>query len=168
MDPLRLEQYLEAVLRQVEIDEAVVAGALRNATAAAHWLVGQGYGTADRPVAVIASGERWPDGSLRPAMEDLLGAGAIVAALHERLSDTLSPEAAVAAASFQATSDVSAAVAASSSGRELIGGGFAEDVVVAAELDACTAVPVLIEGAFTVTQWASSALPLQGEDGFRD
>ncbi|MFD9515106.1 2-phosphosulfolactate phosphatase [Streptomyces mirabilis] len=133
-------------------ESRVVAGALRNATAVGNWLVRQGYGTADRPVAVIASGERWPDGSLRPAMEDLLGAGAIIAALDERLSGTLSPEAAVAAASFQTTPDVSAAVAASSSGRELIGGGFAEDVVVATELDACTAVPVLIEGAFTVTQ----------------
>ncbi|CAM5740533.1 hypothetical protein SALBM311S_00664 [Streptomyces alboniger] len=82
-------------------ESRVVAGALRNATAAAHWLVNQGYGTADRPVAVIASGERWPDGSLRPAMEDLLGAGAIIAALRERLSDTLSPEAALAAAGFR-------------------------------------------------------------------
>ncbi|MER5603907.1 2-phosphosulfolactate phosphatase [Streptomyces sp. NPDC002265] len=133
-------------------ESRVVAGALRNATAAAHWLVSQGYGTADRPVAVIASGERWPDGSLRPAMEDLLGAGAVIAALRERLSDTLSPEAALAAAVFQATPDIGAAVAASSSGRELIGGGFAEDVLVATELDVCTAVPVLIDGAFTVTQ----------------
>ncbi|MFG2364752.1 2-phosphosulfolactate phosphatase [Streptomyces mirabilis] len=133
-------------------ESRVVAGALRNATVVGNWLVRQGYGTADRPVAVIASGERRPDGSLRPAMEDLLGARAIIAALDERLSGTFAPEAAVAAASFQATSDVSASVAASSSGRELIDGGFAEDVFVATELDACTAVPVLIEGAFTVTQ----------------
>lgn len=129
----------------------VVAGTLRNATATARRLVDQGYGTAGRPVAVIASGERWPDGSLRPAMEDLLGAGAIIAALRERLSATLSPEATVAAAGFRATPDIGAAVAAGSSGRELIGGGFAEDVVVATELDTCTAVPVLIDGAFTAT-----------------
>jgi len=133
-------------------ESRVVAGALRNATAVGHWLVLQGYGTADRPIAVIASGERWPDGSLRPAMEDLLGAGAVIAALDERLSGTLSPEAAVAAAVFRATPDVTAAVTSSSSGRELIGGGFAEDVAVATELDACTAVPVLVEGAFTVAQ----------------
>lgn len=130
-------------------ESCVVAGALRNATATAHWLVSQGYGTADRPIAVIASGERWPDGSLRPAMEDLLGSGAIIAALSERLTGTLSPEAAVAAAGFHATPDISAAIAASSSGRELIGGGFAEDVMVATELDTCAAVPVLINGAFT-------------------
>lgn len=85
-------------------------------------------------------------------MEDLLGAGAIIATMDEQLSGMLSPEAALAAAGFRATLDISAAVAASSSGRELIGGGFAEDVVVATELDACTAVPVLTEGAFTVAQ----------------
>jgi 2-phosphosulfolactate phosphatase len=129
----------------------VVAGALRNATAVGHWLACQGYGTVDRPVAVIASGERWPDGNLRPALEDLLGAGAIIAALRERLSDTLSPEAAMAAASFQATPDVSVAVAASS-GRELINGGFSDDVTVATEPDASTTVPVLIDGAFTDAQ----------------
>ncbi|GAA3586456.1 hypothetical protein GCM10022419_080800 [Nonomuraea rosea] len=130
-------------------DSRVVAGALRNATAVASWLVEQGYGTIDRPVAVIASGERWPDESLRPAMEDLLGAGAVIAALRKRLGDVLSPEAALAAAGFEAMPDVRAAVVASSSGRELIGGGFADDVSVATELDACAAVPVLIDGAFT-------------------
>ncbi|MFI1105749.1 2-phosphosulfolactate phosphatase [Streptomyces melanogenes] len=133
-------------------ESCVVAGALRNATAVGRWLVRQGYGTADRPVAVIASGERWPDGSLRPAMEDLLGAGAIIAALDEQLNGMLSPEAALAAAGFRATPDVRATVAASSSGRELIGAGFTEDVVVATELDACTTVPVLTEGAFTIAQ----------------
>lgn len=44
----------------------VVAGCLRNATATARWLAERGLGNTDRPVTVIAAGERWPDGSLRP------------------------------------------------------------------------------------------------------
>jgi len=63
-------------------------------------------------VAVIASGERWPDGSLRPALEDLLGAGAVLAALRKQHAGPLSPEAAEAADCFEATSDVVSAVAA--------------------------------------------------------
>ncbi|WP_199552024.1 2-phosphosulfolactate phosphatase [Streptomyces sp. N35] len=68
----------------------VVAACLRNAPAVGSWLTDEGYGTPARPVGVIASGERWPDGELRPALEDLLGAGAVIAALGAR--DGVSPE----------------------------------------------------------------------------
>ncbi|GII52001.1 hypothetical protein Pth03_03900 [Planotetraspora thailandica] len=128
----------------------VVAGCLRNAKAVGRWLAGRGYGSVDRPVAVIAAGERWPDGSLRPALEDLLGAGAVISALQEQVDGALSPEAATAAACFEATADVIIAVTASASGRERILAGFAEDVAIATEVDACDVVPVLIDGAFTV------------------
>ena len=136
----------------------VIAASLRNATAVGNWLAAQGYGTPDRPVAVIAAGERWPDGSLRPALEDLLGAGAVINALaraqaltpHQRTEDTLSPEAATAATAFRHTEDLNAAITTCASGRELIEGGFPEDVAVAAELDASPTVPVLTNGeAFT-------------------
>ncbi|TDC24790.1 hypothetical protein E1265_08810 [Streptomyces sp. 8K308] len=130
----------------------VVAGALRNATAVGRWLAAQGYGTAKRPVAVIASGERWPDGGLRPALEDLLGAGAVIAALRRHGGDRLSPEAAVAATAFTEAGNVGDAVTACSSGRELIGQGYAGDVAVATELDGCEVVPVLVEGAFTAAR----------------
>lgn len=127
----------------------VVAGSLRNATAVGRWLADQGYGTAERPVGVIASGERWPDGSLRPALEDLLGAGAVIAALRRHGGDRLSPEAAVAAGAFTGVTDVRRTVETSASGRELIGEGYADDVAIATELDACEVVPVLVNGAFT-------------------
>ncbi|MEV5983204.1 2-phosphosulfolactate phosphatase [Streptomyces sp. NPDC052114] len=129
-------------------DATVVAASLRNATAVGGWLVAHGYGTVDRPVAVIASGERWPDGSLRPSLEDLLGAGAVIAVLREQGRTGLSPEAEGAAAVFTSAPDVGAAVAASASGRELAAGGFAADVAVATELDASAVVPVLTDGAF--------------------
>lgn len=127
----------------------VVAGCLRNATAVASWLARRGYGTLDRPVAVIAAGERWPDGSLRPALEDLLGAGAVLAVLRSRSGCALSAEAAAAAACFDSTPDITAAVIACASGRELVGGGFADDVAIATERDSCDVVPVLVDGAFT-------------------
>jgi 2-phosphosulfolactate phosphatase len=129
-------------------DSTVVAGCLRNATAAGRWLARQGFGTAERPVVVVAAGERWPDGSLRPALEDLLGAGAIIAELESRGAGQLSPEAAAARACFVQTADVTGAVAACSSGIELARTGFADDVAIATERDASEIVPVLTEGAF--------------------
>lgn len=114
----------------------VIAGCLRNAKAVATAATG-------RRVAVIAAGERWPNGALRPAVEDLLGAGAIIATL----GGSHSPEAAAAAAAFVA-SNVPAQVMSCASGRELIEAGFAQDVEIATMLDASDHVPVLTDGAF--------------------
>lgn len=132
----------------------VVAGSLRNAAAVGRWAVGQGYGTAERPVVVVAAGERWPDGSLRPALEDLLGAGAVIAAVRRYGGDAgrLAPEVSAAAAAAEGIGDVAAAVTECASGRELIDAGFAEDVAVATEIDASTVVPVLRDGAFTAAE----------------
>ncbi|MER5638464.1 2-phosphosulfolactate phosphatase [Kitasatospora sp. NPDC002227] len=123
----------------------VVAACLRNATAVGRWLAEHGFGTVERPVGVVAAGERWPDGSLRPALEDLLGAGAVIAALD---AGTPSPEAAAARACYEQTADVAGAVAGCASGVELVSGGFAEDVVIATELDTSVVVPRLVGGAF--------------------
>ncbi|MDI3402740.1 2-phosphosulfolactate phosphatase [Streptomyces cavernicola] len=142
-------------------ESTVVAGALRNASAVGRWLAGSGFGTAERPVLVVASGERWPDGSLRPALEDLLGAGAVIAALHRSGRDLLSPEAAMASAAYESVPDIAATLAACASGRELIAGGYADDVAVAAESDACEVVPVLIDGAFAAARWMPRAGPLR-------
>lgn len=103
---------------------------LRNAAAVAR--AARGIGTR---VAVVPAGERWPSGALRPALEDLLGAGAVVAAL----GGGESPEA--------AAPHLEAALLDCVSGRELIGGGYRGDVLAAAELDVSRAVPVLRDGA---------------------
>jgi 2-phosphosulfolactate phosphatase len=123
----------------------VVAACLRNRTAVAHRLALRGG-----VVAVVAAGERWPDGSLRPCAEDLWGAGAVIATLAEHGVAGLSPEARTAAAAFRAVeADLAAELAATAGGRELAAAGFAEDVEVAAAVDVSMVVPVLnAEGAF--------------------
>ena len=117
-----------------------IAGCLRNAPAVGEYLRRRG-GT----VSVIACGERWADGSLRPAWEDLVGAGAIIAGL----SGSLSPEAQVALASFRAAErDLARLMASCVSGRELVERGFPQDVEVAAAYGASDSVPQLAGDAF--------------------
>lgn len=99
---------------------------------------------------IVAAGERWPDGSLRPAVEDLWGAGGVISALLERGWDGLSPEAEAAAAAFDAVAgDITRALHRCVGGRELHGIGFGGDVDVACELDASAAVPVLTNGVYS-------------------
>lgn len=125
----------------------VVAACLRNATASAHWAIHQGFGTPARPIALIAAGERWPDGSLRPALEDLLGTAAIITALENAGVDSLSPEARSARPRIQGP--LASLIEDSASGRELRDGGYAEDVAIAAQHDTSDVVPVVSDGAFS-------------------
>jgi 2-phosphosulfolactate phosphatase len=121
----------------------ILAGCLRNASA-----VARAAERAGASIGVIPAGERWPDGSLRPAIEDLIGAGAIIS--HCPPADR-SPESRAAVAAFQdASADLQHLLLACGSGRELAEAGFAEDVRVAAELNASTSVPWLEGGAFRV------------------
>ncbi|MEO8185172.1 MAG: 2-phosphosulfolactate phosphatase [Deltaproteobacteria bacterium] len=118
----------------------VLAGCLRNRSALSAFLNQQ-----QGPFAIIAAGERWADGTLRPCFEDQVGAGAIIAGLL----GSRSPEAASAVAAFEAVADqLSAAVAACSSGRELIEKGYPRNVELAAALDASDCLPVLRDGRF--------------------
>jgi 2-phosphosulfolactate phosphatase len=126
----------------------VVAGCLRNAPAVAAWLLERGYGTADAPIGVVAAGERWPDGSLRPCVEDLLGAAAILDGLT-LAAGGLSVEAAVCLAARASVPHVASAVRGCVSGRELAVSGYAADVEIATRIGASTLVPVLRAGAFT-------------------
>ena len=116
-----------------------LAGCLRNSRSVA------AYAGIGRTVAVIACGERWDDGSLRPAVEDLIGAGAII----RHLRGSKSPEAKAAQAAFEAgSSDLLGTVLASVSGQQLARAGFRRDVEHSARLDCSESVPLLRNGTY--------------------
>ena len=127
-----------------------LAGCLRNATAtaaAARRLAGA------KPIAVIACGERWSDGPLRPSVEDLVGAGAILFALDPSASlstPRCSPEAAAARAAFVAARPLLyECLIDSVSGRELDGRGWSDDVATSSAYDVSDTVCELVGDAFT-------------------
>jgi 2-phosphosulfolactate phosphatase len=129
----------------------VVAVCLRNAAATADWV--HSSLPEDAVIAVIAAGEKWTNGSLRPALEDELGAGAFIAGLAAAGRRNLSPEAESAAAAFDAAEPrLGAILRGCSSGRELVDRGFAADVALAAELDSSPVVALLQDGAFQGVQ----------------
>ena len=113
---------------------------LRNASAVARATQRLG-----RRLSVIAAGERWPSGSLRPALEDWVGVGAVVAALTGRPS----PEAEAARSAFEMSSPrLQEVLLDCASGRQLVGLGFEEDVVMAAASEASRCAPALRDLAF--------------------
>ena len=115
----------------------VVAGSLRNASAVAGWIA------ADRgDIGLVAAGERWPDGSLRPAYEDWVGAGAVAALLADRFVWSAEAEAAAVAARVRRS------LFEVASGIELEERGFDRDVMMAQDADADDVVPVLVDGRF--------------------
>jgi 2-phosphosulfolactate phosphatase len=145
----------------------VMAACLRNASAVA--AAARAYARAraedepgePAPVAVIAAGEGWPvtpvspvtpdaPRRLRAAVEDLLGAGAVLSALG---AASPSPEARAAIAAFDGMrADLASVLADCDSGRELAAAGFGPDVQIAAEHDVSEVVPVLVDGAYTLCQ----------------
>ncbi|WP_202873511.1 2-phosphosulfolactate phosphatase [Kribbella speibonae] len=122
----------------------VIAVSLRNRRAAAEWVTRQLAGRPTAKIVAIAAGERWKDGSLRPAVEDLWGAGGFLSALE---SDDLSPEARAAVAAYDAVADeLPKLLHECAGGRELTQYGYPEDVAIAAEVDQSRSVPVLRDG----------------------
>lgn len=116
---------------------SVYAGCLRNAAAVAAALAGAGS------VGLVPAGERWPDGSLRPAYEDLVGAGAVAA----RLGGSLGPEAEAAVLAYERLRPLGQCP----SGVELVDEGFAADVELAEQQDADAVAPLLApDGAYGV------------------
>jgi 2-phosphosulfolactate phosphatase len=130
---------ISAVARSVP----VLAGCLRNARAVAKKAI---YVAQGGSIAVIRAGERWPDGGLRPAIEDLIGAGAIV----DELGLPCSPEAEIAKQAFRSARPFLAGLVRECvSGRELIDHGFPQDVEAAIKFNTSAAAPLLINGAYT-------------------
>jgi len=135
---------------------ALWVGALVNASATAR-AVGKWLALHPRSrVTVLACGERWreppedaalrEDGPLRIALEDVLGAGAVLDGLRD-VAGGLSAEAEACAQTFRACrNDLTRLLATCGSGRELIAAGFPEDPALAAQLDAHTAVARLVDG----------------------
>ena len=118
----------------------VVAGCLRNAAAVAEYAGRQGV-----PIRLIAAGEHTPEGELRFAFEDFIGAGAII----HRLAGSKSPEAQAAEVAFQlARHDLLSYLRQCTSGAELLERGFADDIELAAQLDVSTCVPRLQAGEY--------------------
>lgn len=79
----------------------VVGGSIQNSAAVASWVLDRQAEAGDRfTIAVIAAGGTREDGSFLFAVEDLLGAGAVVDALATVGIDYCSPEAAAACAAY--------------------------------------------------------------------
>ncbi|MGW9157049.1 2-phosphosulfolactate phosphatase [Microbacterium sp. NPDC055665] len=151
-----------AVAAAASPEAIVLVGGIRNASAVAREVQTiQERRQARTSVAVIAAGEADATGTLRFAVEDQLGAGAIILALSDRGIDHTSPDAAVAAEGFRALRGaLRHMIGASGSGRELAEGvastarieasGLVPTATTdAAALDAVDVVPVLRDGSFT-------------------
>jgi 2-phosphosulfolactate phosphatase len=111
----------------------LLAGCLRNARA-----VAAAASRAGRSCNVIPAGERWRDGSLRPALEDWIGAGAIL----KCLPGSRSPEADAAVAAFERYErGLIETLDRCGSGRELEERGHPRDKELAGALDVSDCVP---------------------------
>jgi 2-phosphosulfolactate phosphatase len=146
-DALAAGSAISAAVRAVP----VLAGCLRNARAVAAAALKIANGGL---ITIIAAGELWPDGSFRPAIEDFLGAGAIVAGFDVGLSDcVMTPEACVARDAYRSAGlRLGALVRDSISGRELIDRGYHGDVEAAIVENVSQVVPVLSAGRFIACQ----------------
>lgn len=124
-----------STLSLLSASQHTLAGCLRNCQAVAESAMQLG-----KPITVIPAGEKWEDETFRPAIEDLIGAGAIV----NYLVGTKSPEAEIALSAFKYAQDRLLSVLLScSSGKELDERGFKIDVDLAAQFNSSNAVPKL-------------------------
>lgn len=128
----------------------VIVGGLRNAAAvAAHVMEVQRARGVRTSISIIAAGyvDDGAAAGVRFAVDDLLGAGAVVAALGDLGIDHASPDAAVAGEGFRALGGaVRHLLTASGTGRALAAEGRRDAVLAGATRDAASVVPVLRAG----------------------
>lgn len=116
----------------------VLIGCLRNAKAVVDFINQSGV----RDVQFVAAGEKWRDGSMRPAFEDWLACGAMI----NQLSGIWTVEAGAAAATFRwAEPNLHKLMRECLSGQELYERDFGQDVACASELSVANHVPILRE-----------------------
>ncbi|NOS84137.1 MAG: hypothetical protein HOP31_03260 [Ignavibacteria bacterium] len=97
-------------------------------------------------VVVIPAGEKWTNGTIRFAIEDYLGAGALIS----ELKGELSVEAYASKKLFESLkTELRDVIRGSISGRELIEKGFPEDVDLALESNAGKTIPILLDNYYT-------------------
>lgn len=121
-------------------NKPVICGSLRNAKAVAEYAM-QNY----KNISLIPAGEKWEDGSIRFALEDMIGAGALISYLNA----SLSPESKAVLDVFESVKNTLVhELKISSSGKELIERGFEKDIEIAAELNVSECVPVLIDSRY--------------------
>lgn len=102
----------------------------------------QKYGS---KIAVIPADEKWDNGTLRFALEDSIGAGAILS----YLSGSLSPESKASVGVFNSfKNDLLGTLKKCSSGKELIARVFESDVELVAAINVSDCVPVFTENAY--------------------
>lgn len=117
-----------------------ICGCLRNAQVVAEYA--RGYG---KNIGIIPAGERWEDGTLRVACEDLLGAGAILSYLKGKLS----PESRLAQIAFTEFKDhLTQKIKGCGSGKELIARGFEQDIDLACAVNSSDNIPILINNQY--------------------
>ncbi|MEV6604686.1 2-phosphosulfolactate phosphatase [Kutzneria sp. NPDC051319] len=127
----------------------VFAACLRNAESVAREV---DKFAGERPIGIVPAGERWgvTTGPLRPGIEDLLGAGAVAAALLATNSSSASPETRLAASCFShEVENVVELLHGCASGRELTAAGHVGDVELAAAVGSSSCAPVLRGGVLT-------------------
>ena len=121
-------------------DVLTICGCLRNYRSVAEYANRHG-----ERISVIPAGEKWPDGSIRFALEDIFGAGAILS----RLKGNLSPEAELAVNIYHSLHNKETDTLLNCiSGIELVEKGYEVDVYLAADINVSECVPVLKDQAY--------------------